>query len=338
MSRLCSLGFFLIAVLSFSCDRKQTASTATQQSASARRTIAVIPKGTTHEFWKSIHAGAVKAGQESDAEIIWKGPLKEDDREEQIKVVDDFIARGVSGIVLAPLDDQALVVPVRNAARAGIPVVIIDSGLKAQDYSSLVATDNYKGGQIAGEEMARLLNDKGKVIVLRYAEGSDSTTKRENGFLDAIRKHPGIQIVSENQYGGVTTESAYQKSENMLTPLKTSDGSLMIDGIFTPCEPATFGMLRALQDGKVAGKVTFIGFDASDKLVQALRAGEIHGLILQNPFKIGYEGVKTMMQVVKNEKVEKRIDTGATLVTKANMEQPEMKELLNPPLGQYLKE
>jgi ribose transport system substrate-binding protein len=315
-----------IACITIGCEQKQTGIT-----------IAVIPKGTTHEFWKSIHAGAEKAARESNAKIIWKGPLKEDDREEQIKVVDDFIARGVSGIVLAPLDNQALIVPIKNATRNDIPVVIVDSDVKVQDYSSFVATDNFKGGQLAGEEMARLLGDKGKVILLRYAEGSDSTTNRENGFLDAIKKHPNIQVVSDNQYGGATTESAYQKSENVLTPLKNADGSLTIDGIFTPNESTTFGMLRALQDGKLAGKVKFIGFDASEKLIQALTAGEIHGLILQNPFNMGYLGVKTLIHVLNGEKVEKRIDTGATLVTKANMTQSEIKELLNPPLAQYLK-
>ena len=152
----------------------------------SKTTIAVIPKGTTHEFWKSIHAGAVKARRELDLEIIWKGPLKEDNREDQIALVETFIARGVSGIVLAPLDDAALRVPVANAVRNGIPVVIIDSGLQSADFVSFVATDNYRGGRMAGAHMAQRLNQSGKVIMLRYQEGSASTAKRERGFLDAI--------------------------------------------------------------------------------------------------------------------------------------------------------
>src|SRR5438477_6166518 len=123
-------------------------------------TIAVIPKGTTHEFWKSIHAGAVKAERELNekglkTEIIWKGPLKEDDRDQQIQVVENFMSRRVSGIVLAPLDSQALVQPVENSIKAQVPVVIIDSGLKSDQYVSLVATDNYKGGQLAGERLVQ---------------------------------------------------------------------------------------------------------------------------------------------------------------------------------------
>src|SRR5438105_1249735 len=214
MRKVISIVLILTAAAAFGCNRSGS------KSAKKKLTIAVIPKGTTHEFWKSIHAGAVKASQETGCEIIWKGPLKEDDREEQIKVVEDFTSRGVSGIVLAPLDDQALVMPVRNAVRGSIPVVVIDSDLKSPDYSSFVATDNFKGGQLAGQEMVRLLGGKGKIVMLRYAEGSASTTNRENGFEDVIKKNPDIQIVSDNQYAGATTESAYAKSENLLTPLK----------------------------------------------------------------------------------------------------------------------
>ncbi len=189
---------------------------ANEQTGPAKTTIAVIPKGTTHEFWKSIHAGAVKAQRELDIEIIWKGPLKEDDREDQIALVENFISRGVSGIVLAPLDDTALRVPVANAVSSGIPVVIIDSGLQSDDFISFVATDNYRGGRLAGADMAQRMNQKGKVIMLRYQEGSASTMKREQGFLDAIGEHSDIEIVSSNQHGGATTESAYQASENLL--------------------------------------------------------------------------------------------------------------------------
>ena len=149
----------------------------------------MIPKGTTHEFWKSIHAGSNKAASEltaqgTDVEVIWKGPLREDDREQQIQVVEGFAAQGVNGIVLAPLDDRALVRPVSDAERAGVPTVIIDSGLESNDFVSFVATDNRKGGSLAADRMGQLLNGKGKVLVLSYAEGSASTTEREAGFID----------------------------------------------------------------------------------------------------------------------------------------------------------
>jgi ribose transport system substrate-binding protein len=300
-------------------------------------TIAVIPKGTTHEFWKSIHAGAVKAARESQVEIIWKGPLREDDRDAQISVVEDFVSRGVAGIVLAPLDDVALRGPVANATSSGIPVVIIDSDLKSDDYTSFAATDNYLGGKLGGEELIRLLNGKGRVIMLRCQEGSASTVQREQGWLDAMAAAPGIVVVSANQYGGATVETAYRASENLLAPLKSAQGQLTIDGIFTPNESTTFGMLRALQDGGHAGHVRFVGFDSSTKLVEALRNKHIDALVLQNPFAMGYVGVKTIVAHLRGEKVERRIDTGVTLVTASIMDRPDIKELIQPDLAKWLE-
>jgi ribose transport system substrate-binding protein len=308
-----------------------------QQGENAKTVIAVVPKGTTHEFWKSVHAGAIKASQELGVEIIWKGPLKEDDREAQIAVMEDLISRSVKGIVLAPLDDVALRTPVIDAKQAGIPVVIIDSDLKGDEYVSFVATDNYQGGKLAAQQMIKLLKGKGKIVVLRYAEGSASTSKREQGFLDEIATAKGMEVVSSNQYGGATTETAYRASENLLAPYKTSANTLRIDGIFCSNESATFGMLRALQDGGFAGHVRFIGFDSSVKLVEAMENNQLDGLIIQSPFKIGYLGVKTMVAHLKGDSVQRRIDTGATLVTKENMHNPDVRELLQPDLSQWLK-
>jgi ribose transport system substrate-binding protein len=244
----------------------------------------------------------------------------------------------VSGIVLAPLDDAALVAPVSAAMRQKIPVVVIDSGLKGDDYVSFVATDNDAGGRLGGEKLASLLGGKGRVILLRYAEGSDSTTRREEGFLAAMRANPGIEVVSSNQYAGADVESAYKKSEAILSQQKRPDGSLAIDGLFCANESSTFGMLRVLQDNGWAGKVRFVGFDASDTLVKAMSDGHVDGLVLQDPVRIGYLGVKTMVAHLKGEKVERRIDTGVRVVSKADMEKPEVRELLKPDLDRWLKQ
>ncbi len=304
--------------------------------------IAVIPKGTTHVFWKSIHAGAVKAErefQELGVEVIWKGPLKEDDRESQIRVVEDFITLGVSGMVLAPLDDAALRRPVKDAVNNGIPVVIIDSGLKSEDYVSFISTDNYIGGRKGGEHLARILGGKGKVIMLRYQEGSASTMNREQGFLDVLKeKYPQIEVVSSNQYGGATTESAYIASENLLAPLRTPDGGLTIDGIFCPNESTAFAMLRALQDSGLAGRVKYVGFDSSERLVQGLAKGDIHGLVLQDPINMGYLGVKTIIAHLTGEEVPKRIDTGSVVATPENMNDPDIRNLLKPDFKKWLNE
>jgi len=301
-------------------------------------TIAVIPKGTTHEFWKSIHAGSNKAASEltaqgTDVEVIWKGPLREDDREQQIQVVEGFAAQGVSGIVLAPLDNRALVRPVSDAGRAGVPTVIIDSGLESTDFVSFVATDNRKGGSLAAERMGQLLNGKGKVLVLRYAEGSASTTEREQGFIETIKqKFPDVELVSTDQYAGATRDTAKRASENLLN--KFAD---VVQGIFTPNESSTAGMLLALEDIGKAGKISFVGFDTSQTFIDAINANKLHGIVVQNPFNMGYLGVRTMVDGLLGKTVEKRIDTGVMLVTKENMQTPDVQALLHPPLDQYLK-
>ena len=297
--------------------------------------IAVIPKGTTHSFWKAIHAGAQKASQELGVEVIWKGPAREDDRDAQVAEVENFVSRGVSGIVLAPTDDKALRLPVTDAMRAGIPVVIIDSGLDSEDYVSFVATDNYKGGRLAGERMVERLKGKGKVILLRYMEGSASTMERERGFLDVMTETPGIEVVSSNQYAGATAETAYQASENLLARFKSESG-LGVEGIYCPNESSSFGMLRALQDSALAGKAVLIGFDASEQMVRALENGEFDALVLQDPVNMAYLGVKTMVSHLRGEEVPERIDTGVTLVTRDNMADPRIAELLRPDVDRWL--
>ena len=300
-------------------------------------TLAVIPKGTTHEFWKSIHAGAIQAAQELAAagdsvHIIWKGPLREDDREQQVQVVEGFTSQGVSGIVLAPLDNRALVRPVEEAKNAGVPTVIIDSGLESDQIVSFVATDNYKGGELCAERLGTLLNGKGKVLVLRYQEGSNSTEQREKGFLDKMKSaYPGITIVSSDQYAGATRETAKRASENLLNRFGAD-----LNGIFTANESSTVGMLLALQDIAKAGKIRFVGFDASQTLLDAMRAKQLDGVAVQNPMKMGYLGVKTMVAHLKGQPVEKRIDTGVSLVTPETMDTPAAKEITNPPIDKYL--
>ncbi|MGB7296977.1 MAG: substrate-binding domain-containing protein [Candidatus Aminicenantales bacterium] len=296
----------------------------------ARLQIAVIPKGTTHEFWKSIHLGAQTAADELDIEIIWKGPQKEDDRAQQITVVEDFVSRGVDGIVLAPLDERALCRPVQDAVRENIPVVIIDSGLQGSDYISYVATDKYRGGVMAARRLAALLQNQGRIFLIRYQEGSASTTQREQGFLDTLlAEAPGISILVQDQYAGTTTESAYQLTENLISRFHD------VDGIFCPNESSTFGALRAVQESGLAGKIIFIGFDSSPKLVQALRDGHIQGLVLQNPVRMGYLGVMQMTLHLRGQPIEKIVDTGVYMATRENMDEPEIWSLLLPDFSAY---
>lgn len=292
--------------------------------------LAVIPKGTTHEFWKTVQAGAEQAGKEHGVEIIWKGPLKEDDRAAQIQVVEQFVSEGVNGIVLAPLDKDALSRPVKAAMGQKISVVIFDSALTGTapaDFVSLVATDNRRGGELAGERLAKLLDGKGKVVLIRYQEGSASTEEREAGFLSVMAKHPEIEIISKDRYAGATSDSAKTNALNMMDVLRQAEG------IFIPNESSTLGTLLAMEQAGLVGggverKVKIVGFDTSDPLLARLEQSQLDGLVAQNPFKMGYDAVTTMVKHLRGEKVEAVYDTGVHMITKENLNDPEIKKLL----------
>ncbi len=308
-----------------------------------RITIAVIPKGTTHEFWNSVKAGAIKAERElnesgANVKIIWKGPLSEGDREEQVKIVETFVSEKVDGICLAPLDDTALRGPIKEAGRKKIPVVIFDSGIQGEpgkDYISFVATDNKEGGRNGARKLAKLLGEKGKVVLLRYAEGSASTTNREEGFLEEIAKYPDIEVISSNQYTGPEVSGAQQKAEVIIQQFKTADG-VSFDGIFTPCEPVSFAIVKALDDAKLTDKVAHVGFDAGEKLTEALEQKKVQGLVLQDPVNMGYLAVKTIHEHLKGKQVDVRIDTGSSVATPDNLKDQRIADLLYPPLDKYL--
>lgn len=290
--------------------------------------IAVVPIGTTHEFWKAVHAGALTAARDLGVEIIWKGPLKEDDRSEQIQIVETLTGSGVDALVLSPLDDRALIRPVAEARRSGIPTVIFNSALQGEEHAAFIATDNFLGGTLAAREIGRRTGGRGRLIMVRLMAGVEGTTKREEGFLATLRaEYPGIEVVSENQYAGPSTEMAYQTTENLLSRFGA------VDALFTPNESTTFGCLRALQDHGLAGKIVHVGFDASEKLIEALAKGELAGLVLQDPFAMGYRSLKTAAAVVRGEPYERTVATAVLLAGRDNMTEPAVARLLRPDLS-----
>jgi ribose transport system substrate-binding protein len=285
--------------------------------------IAVIPKGTTHLFWKSIRAGAEKAGEEAGAKIYWHGPEREGDREKQIQIIEDFIVQKVSGIVLAPNDNKALVPSVEKVFEKNITCVIIDSAIDTDKIVSFVATDNYKGGVIAARRMGKILNGRGKIIVIKYAPGSASTMKREDGFINTIENEfPEIEIV-DTKYGLDTVETALQATEDLL--MRNAE----LDGLYACNESTSVGALRAMQSQGRSGKMKMVGFDAGELLIQGLKSGAIDSLVVQNPYKMGYESVKVVVAKLNGETVPRQIDTGVELVTKERLEEPNIRTLLN---------
>jgi ribose transport system substrate-binding protein len=257
--------------------------------------------------------------------MVWKGSLNEDDPAQQIQIVEQFVSEGVGGIVLAPIDDTALKRPVAAAMQKGIPVVIMDSALKGEpvkDFVSTVSTNNYRGGEMAGEQLGKLLDGKGKVVLFRFKEGSASTGQREAGFLEAIKKFPDIQVILDNRYSGTTAREAQSTALKMLDKLKHADG------IFCSTEPSTLGMLLALKRNNLAGSKKLVGFDTSPGLMEGLRKGEIQALVVQNPKKMGHEAVKALVTKMKGETVPTVIDTGAAVITLENLDTPEIQALL----------
>jgi len=294
------------------------------QAGGNRKHVVVIPKGTTHQFWQAVNTGAQQAAEAHGVEATFKGPLEENDRARQKQLLQQYVSEGVAGIALAPLDHKALVPEVRRATKKGIPVVIFDSALDGEvgkDFASFIATDNKKSGQLAGEEMARLLGNKGKVVVLRYQVGSASTTAREEGFLEVVRGK-GIEVLVDNRHAGASTGEAKTAALNLADELKQADG------VFCPCEPVTNGMMLALDQLQLTGKLKFVGFDCTAPIKKGLEAGKIHALVVQDPRRMGELAVESLKTLIDGGKVEPFVDTGCALATKANMNDPKIAPLL----------
>ena len=309
------------------CGDSQDTGATTGGSTDAKLRLAVIPKGTSHEFWKSVHFGAEKAASElGNVEIIWRGPVVESDTGSQIEVVKSMITSQVDGIVLAPNQKGGLVDAVNEAIGEGVPVVIFDSGLdEGPEIVSYVATDNYRGGILAAEEMAKAISEEGNVILLRYIAGSESTEQREQGFLDGLKKYPNITVVSSDERGGDNATASKEKVGQLLQ-LHGEE----LKGIFAVCEPNANGTLEALRDAGLNEKVKFIAFDPSDALIEAMHDGSCSGIILQDPVQMGYQSVKTLVAAIGGADAEAFISTGEYVATPGNMNDERTQELLKP--------
>jgi ribose transport system substrate-binding protein len=291
---------------------------------STKRVIAVVPKATSHLFWLSVQAGALAAGEEYGVQIEWNGAAAETEYPRQIQIVDSFISRHVDGIALAPTERKALVGAIDRAAKAGIPVTIFDSGIDSENYMSFLATNNYEGGQMAGRTLARLLNGNGKVGVVMHAPGSGSTMDRERGFEDVIKaEFPGITIVA-SQFGQSDRSKAMAATENILTAHPT------LDGLFASSEPSSVGAALALKSRSLGGKVQLVAFDSSDGMVDDLKAGVIAAMVVQDPFRMGHDAVKTIVDKLNGQTPPKRIDLSARVITKADLDKIEVQRLLAP--------
>ena len=295
---------------------------------SSKKVIAVIPKGRAHVFWQSVHAGAVKASREKDVEIIWNGPATESEFNAQIQIVDAMINRRVDAIALAPIDENAMVQVVERAATAKIPVVLFDSGLKSDKFATQVSTDNYAAGSLAAERMGEILGGQGSVIIVATQAGSASTMAREQGFEETIaKKFPAIKIL-DKRYGNSDYAQSLKVAENMLTAHPT------VNGLFASNESSSAGASQALKSR--SSKVKMVGFDSSQQLIADLKAGIIDSLVVQHPFRMGYEAVISSTKALAGEALSKIQNIAPGLVTQQNLNQPDILERIDPDLKKYL--
>lgn len=292
--------------------------------------LGVIAKGTIHEYWLAVKAGAEAACAEEGVEMLWDGPSTETRHDEQRSILENMVSAGAKGIVIAPTSHEALVRPVESTVAGGVPVVVFDSNLDGDAYISFVATDNKAGGKLAGQAIIeRTAGTPQRLLMLRYTEGSGSTRAREAGFEEAVAEHEGVTLV-DSQFTNGTTEGAIDVATNMLSR-QVKDNKLEIDGMFAANLPTTIGMMRALDrlaKQGVAVNVVAMGFDSSEELINGLKDNKIQGLIVQDPYGMGYTGVKTMLAHLRGDAVPKYIDTGVTLVTLPDLDKSEVRKLL----------
>jgi len=286
--------------------------------------IAVVPKATIHDFWLTVKAGAEQAAQERKAEVIWRGPAKETDVSGQIEILEDFITKGIDAIVMAACDAEALIPTVQKAREKEIPVITIDSGIASDDALCFVATDNILGAKKAADQLAELIGGKGDVVVMPFVPGAATSQMREKGFKDQIKaRYPDIKVVYTS-YSQSRVDEAMRQMEDLLTRFPD------LDGLFAANEPGAIGAANVLKSRNLVGKIKVVAFDAAPSEIKALEEGSVQALVVQNPFKMGYEGVNMAVKAIQGEEIPDRVDTGVEVVTQDNLNEPDIQKLLYP--------
>ncbi|MGC5010370.1 ABC transporter substrate-binding protein [Streptosporangium sp. DT93] len=286
-------------------------------------TIAVVPGSTGYFYWGSLHAGAKAAADELGAELVWRGTATQSDITGQTNILQDFVNRKVSGIAFAANDTKALAPIVEQAAAAKIPIVSADAGIDPQSIP-LIATDNENAAGQAADFIGEKLGGKGKVALLPFLATSATSQAREKGFTDRLtEKYPDIEIVAKKY-----TDGDVNKSLTIMNDVLSAHPDL--NAVFGLNEPSVIGTIRALEAKKATG-VTVVGFDNAPDEVKALKDGTVAALVVQDPYKIGYESVMTLKKMIDGGKGE-NVDTGATLVTQDNINDPKIEKLINPPV------
>lgn len=321
----------MILALAAGCGKKETPAAApaaktsavTAPAAKGKLDIGVIPKGLSHQFWLTVKAGAEAAGAEFNANIIWQGPAKEVEVEKQINIIEDLISRKVDALVMAACDENALIGVIKKAMDAGIPVVTIDSGVKSDLPVSFVATDNVAGAKAAARELARLIGNEGDVALIPFVPGAATSELREQGFKEGITEFPNIKLIAT-----LYSQSDAAQGMSVMQDIMTSNANLK--GAFVANEPGCIGAAQAVKAAGKSGQVKLVAFDASEDEIALLKDGTVQALVVQNPFQMGYQGVKAAVDQLGGKPIEKRIDTGVKVITLENFNEPDVQKLLYP--------
>lgn len=292
---------------------------------SRRKLIGVVPKATSHLFFVSIHGGVDKAAQDFNVDILWNGPSDETDHTRQIQIVDAMVARHVDALAISATDERALVAPIERAIRVGIPVTVFDSAVNIDNYVEFVATDNHGAGFTAARRLAALIGGKGDVGMVMQKPGGTSTGLRETGFEETVAKEfPNVRIAAR-QYGMADPARSRSAAENILTAHPD------LKGLFASSEAASIGAIQALRARGLGGKVKLITFDSSDTHIEAIKDGTIDVMLVQDPFRIGYEAVKSLAEHLNGKTPARRLDLPVRVIVKADLAKPEVMALLTPP-------
>jgi ribose transport system substrate-binding protein len=289
-----------------------------------QKVIGVIPKATSHLFFVSVHAGVEQAAHDLHVNVLWNGPADETDYTRQIEIVDAMISRRVDALAISATDERALVAPLQRALRAGIPVTVFDSAVNLEGYVSFIATDNYGAGCTAARKLAALIGGKGTVGMVMQKPGGTSTESRERGFADTIGKEfPAVRIVAR-QYGMGDPARSRAAAENILAAHPD------LGGIFASSEASSIGSILAIRSRNLSGKIKLVTFDSSDTHIEALKDGVIDVMLVQDPFRIGYDAVKSLADKLGGATPVKRLVLPARVIVKADLDKPDVRALLSP--------
>lgn len=304
---------------------------ATVPAAAQEGTIPVIVKNTSSFYWQILLAGARKAGKELGVNVAELGPQVDTDIAGQISILENAVSNNPLAVVIAASQFEALGKPIDEAATK-TKVVGVDSGANSKAYVSFVTTNNVEGGRAAGEALAKAIEAKygkaeGEVFIITSVPGAGSLDARAEGFKAVLaEKYPDITIVADKVADGQITTGLNITNDVMLAYPN-------LRGAFASSEEMALGVSQAVAENNAQDKVLVVAFDSNEQLVKRLADGDVAALIVQDPFRMGYESVKIALAASKGEEVPADVDTGVNVITKENMDTPRSQELLNPQIN-----